>query len=499
MGRLACKLLGNTPLIFPTLEFFLFFSFVFVANWYVLPAIFPDPKARKSVVHVFLLIVSYIFYMSWNWKFGGLILLSTVIDFILADLIFESKNQRFRKWLIVLSLVLNLVFILGFFKYYEFLSGNLNTLLVKLGWEAIFPVLKVVLPVGVSFYTFQSLSYTIDVYRGVIPSEKHFIRFALFVSFFPQLVAGPIVTAKTFLPQLLTEKQISDIPFRKAIRYFILGYFKKVVLSDNISPIADLIFKNPDVYSTEALWLGAFLFWVQVYCDFSGYTDMAYSAALLLGYELPENFRMPYLSQSVTEHWRRWHITLSTWLRDYVYFSLGGNRKGVLRHRFNVWFTMFVGGVWHGANWTFVIWGSIQGGFLLIEAVLKDLKNRWFPNLIPSPFWKKLLTPTRILYATAVAVTFGVIFRSANIESALRMIHGMYVYQSGELRPYMLKQGIPAILCVAVGHYLGWFIFEKGKQFKVPVWLEFVSYPFIAFLLAIMSPDGEIPFIYFDF
>ncbi|TGM99823.1 MBOAT family O-acyltransferase [Leptospira dzoumogneensis] len=486
-------------MIFPTLEFFLFFSFVFVTHWYILPALIPEPKLRKSLIHIFLLIVSYIFYMSWNWKFGGLILLSTLIDFFLADLIFESKNQVFRKRMIVISLVLNLVFILGFFKYYGFLSENLNALLHTLGFQSLFPVLKIVLPVGISFYTFQSLSYTIDVYRGAIPSEKNFIRFALFVSFFPQLVAGPIVTAKSFLPQLQTEKKIEDIPFRKAIRYFLMGYFKKVVLSDNISPIADLIFKNPDVYSTEALWLGAFLFWVQVYCDFSGYTDMAYSAALLLGYELPENFRMPYISQSVTEHWRRWHITLSTWLRDYVYISLGGNRVGLFRHRFNVWFTMFVGGIWHGANWTFLIWGSIQGGFLLIESVLKEWKAKWFPNLTIPDSWDKALTPVRVLYASTVAVTFGVIFRSANIESALKMIHGMYVYQSGELRPYMLKQGIPAILCVIIGHYLGWLIYEKGKEFKIPVWLEFSLYPLIAFCFAILSPDGEIPFIYFDF
>ncbi|TGK04757.1 MBOAT family protein [Leptospira semungkisensis] len=486
-------------MIFPTLEFFLFFSFVFLANWYILPFLFPKHEIRKKVIHIFLLVMSYIFYMSWNWKFGGLILLSTIIDFVLADLIHESKNQSARKWMIVTSLVLNLVFILGFFKYYDFLSHNLNSLLQYIGLPGLFPILKIVLPVGVSFYTFQSLSYTIDVYRGVIPSEKNFIRFALFVSFFPQLVAGPIVTAKSFLPQLQTEKRLEDIPFRKAIRYFLLGYFKKVVLSDNISPISDLIFKDPGNYSTEALWLAALLFWVQVYCDFSGYTDMAYSAALLLGYELPENFRMPYISQSVTEHWRRWHITLSSWLRDYVYISLGGNRAGKFRHRFNVWFTMFVAGIWHGANWTFFVWGSIQGGFLMVESMIKEWKAQFFPDLKPSPFWEKLLTPTRILYASIVCITFGVIFRAANLDMAFQFIHGMYSYQAGELRPYMLKQGVPAILAVIVGHYLGWLIFEKGKEFRIPAWLEFTLYPILVFVLAILSPDGEIPFIYFDF
>ncbi|EQA44628.1 membrane-bound O-acyltransferase family MBOAT [Leptospira broomii serovar Hurstbridge str. 5399] len=486
-------------MLFPTLEFFLFFSFVFLVHWYILPFLFPNHHIRKFFVHVFLLITSYAFYMSWDWRFGGLILLSTVIDFVLADKIHESKDPAFRKSMITLSLVLNLVFILGFFKYYNFLCGSLNDLLLVLGFPGIFPILKIVLPVGVSFYTFQSLSYTIDVYRGTIPSEKSFLRFALFVSFFPQLVAGPIVTAKTFLPQLETEKKLESIQFRKAIRYFFLGYFKKVILSDNVSPIGDLIFKNPESYSTEALWLAAFLFWVQVYCDFSGYTDMAYSCALLLGYELPENFRMPYLSRSVTEHWRRWHITLSSWLRDYVYISMGGSRAGAFRHRFNIWFTMFVAGFWHGANWTFVLWGSIQGGFLLIESLLKDLKSRVFPNLSLHPAWDNAFIPIRIVYTSLVAITFGVIFRSETLSKAFTMISGMYSYRIGELRPYMFKFGIPAILCVIVGHYLGWLIFEKEKRIRIPVWLEFSLYPFGAVLFALLSPDAEVPFIYFQF
>ncbi|PKA05667.1 MBOAT family O-acyltransferase, partial [Leptospira ellisii] len=274
-----------------------------------------------SVTHYFLLIVSYYFYMSWDWRFGGLILLSTVIDFVLAAKIHSSEDKNVKFTLITVSLVLNLVFILGFFKYYNFFADSLNLFLGTFGIKGALPILNIILPVGISFYTFQSLSYTIDVYRGQIQPERSFLRFALFVSFFPQLVAGPIVTAKTFLPQMDTVKNLTDIQFRKAIRYFIMGYFKKVVLSDNISPITQLIYANPQDYGTAALWLGATLFAVQVYCDFSGYTDMAYGSALLLGYELPENFRMPYVARSITEHWRRWHMTLSTWLRDYVYIS----------------------------------------------------------------------------------------------------------------------------------------------------------------------------------
>ena len=206
--------------------------------------------------------------------------------------------------------------------------------------------------------------------------EKSFIKFALYVSFFPQLVAGPIVTAKTFLPQLFRKVQFEDVNFKKAIRYFLLGYFKKVIISDNISPIVDLIFKNPENYGTSVLWLANVLFALQLYGDFSGYTDMAYSSALLLGYELPENFYLPFKATSVTDFWRRWHISLSTWLRDYIYISLGGSRYGRLRHKFNLFMTMFLGGIWHGANWTFFLWGIFMGFFLAIESTIGDLQER---------------------------------------------------------------------------------------------------------------------------
>lgn len=359
------------------------------------------------------------------------------------------------------------------------------------------PILHVILPVGISFYTFQSLSYTIDVYRRQILPEKSFLRFALFVSFFPQLVAGPIVTAKTFLPQLDTAKNLTEIRFRKAIRYFILGYIKKVVLSDNAAPIVEKIFGHPENYGTVALWLGATLFLIQIYCDFSGYTDMAYASALLLGYELPENFRMPFIARSVTEHWRRWHITLSTWLRDYVYISLGGNRAGVFRHRFNLWFTMFVAGFWHGAAWTFVIWGSCQGTILLLEALYGSLKEKYFRDFRILP--DKILAPIQIILTCFVSVAVGTWFRAESFTKGWTMLKKMFVYTEGGLRPYMLKTGIPVILCVIAGQWLGYFIFEKKKEWNPPVWFEFSFYPIIAVILALLTPDQELPFIYFQF
>lgn len=435
--------------------------------------------------------------MSWDWRFGGLILLSTVIDFVLAAKIGSSRDGRTRFALITISLILNLVFILGFFKYYNFFADSINLFLGHFGVKNALPILRVILPVGISFYTFQSLSYTIDVYRRQILPEKSFLRFALFVSFFPQLVAGPIVTAKTFLPQLDTAKNLTEIRFRKAIRYFILGYIKKVVLSDNAAPIVEKIFGHPENFGTVALWLGATLFLIQIYCDFSGYTDMAYASALLLGYELPENFRMPFIARSVTEHWRRWHMTLSTWLRDYVYISLGGNRAGVLRHRFNLWFTMFVAGFWHGAAWTFIIWGSCQGTILLLEALYGSLKEKHFRDFRILP--DKILAPIQIILTCFVSVAVGTWFRAESFTKGWVMLKKMFVYSEGGLRPYMLKTGIPVVLCVIAGQWLGYFIFEKNKEWNPPVWLEFSFYPIVAVILALLTPDLELPFIYFQF
>ncbi|WCL48826.1 MBOAT family O-acyltransferase [Leptospira sp. GIMC2001] len=485
-------------MLFSNFEFFLFFAFVFFFYWYILPLIYRNPTSLLKGTHLFLLIVSYFFYMSWDWRFGGLILISTWIDFYAGSVIFNSSRLIQRKIALWVSVIVNLVFILGFFKYYNFLAESLNIMMQSyLGFPTSLPILDIILPVGVSFYTFQSLSYTIDIYRGVIPAERSFVKFALFVSFFPQLVAGPIVMAKTFLPQLEVEKSVNDIPFRKAIRYFLMGYFKKVILSDNVSPIVDLIYANPEAYSTGAIWLATILFAVQIYCDFSGYSDMAYSVALLLGFHLPENFRMPFISLSITEYWRRWHLTLSSWLRDYVYISMGGSKAGVIRHRFNLWFTMFVGGVWHGANWTFVIWGSIQGGLLLVEIFLKNFRERFIH--FDYSAYRPYMNVFRLFFTMFITLTTASCFRAESLEKEIIILGKMFQYSEGILRPYMLKTGIPAIAAMIIGHWLGYLIFEKGKIFKIPPKLEFALYPIGVILFSLFTPDNEIPFIYFQF
>ena len=479
-------------MLFPSIEYFLFFGIIFFTYWYLIPILFKEKV--EFVKHFFLLISSYYFYMSWDYRFGALILISTLIDFILALLIEKETRNKIKLFYLNLSLFLNLICILGFFKYYDFLAKSLNYIQGK---DTI-PVLHIILPVGISFFTFQSLSYTIDVYRGELKAEKSFLKFALFVSFFPQLVAGPIVTAKTFLPQLSNSVHLENIEFRKAIRYFIMGYVKKVIISDNLSPIVDLIYKNSNSYDGIALFLGALFFLIQLYGDFSGYSDMAFGSALLLGYHLPENFLMPLKGTSVTDFWRRWHISLTSWLRDYIYISLGGSRKGPILHKLNLFLTMFIAGVWHGANWTFFIWGIYMGIFLVIESLLKPITSKI--DLIKNQFFKNSIQFFSILYGIGIVAIGCSFFRGESIEQSIQMFFRILSLESGiSLRPYMIKTFLILFILVFIGYYYGTKIFEKAVEYKISQKLEFFIYPFLVLLIALFTNDNEAPFVYFQF
>lgn len=489
-------------MIFSDFEYFVFFLFVFFSAWYLFPSLFKGEKKEQRILHIFLLVVSYYFYMSWDYRFGALILLSTFIDYFVGLRLGNTENQRLRLALLYFSLITNLVFILGFFKYYNFVASTTNSLGGYVGHENVLPILHIILPAGISFFTFQSLSYTIDVYRKEIPSERDFIKFSLFVSFFPQLVAGPIVTARTFLPQLYETKKFEDIEFRIAIRFFMLGYFKKAVLSDQIAPTLELIFKDPTSLHTYTLWIGSVLGGVQVYLDFSGYSDMAIGSALLLGYKLPTNFNLPFIATSVSGFWRRWHITLNSWLRDYIYFPMGGSRVSSLRRKFNLWFTMFVSGVWHGANWTYVFWGSLNGVFYVIEEFYHDV----FPKKDVNREGKFLVKVKQVitflfqnLFSNLAFFLGAVFFRSASFENAILHIKGMFLWQSGLLRPYMWKDFLWVVCLVSLGHILGYLIFEKEKGRKIPAWAELTFYPIAFLFLSLFTPENSTPFIYFQF
>jgi D-alanyl-lipoteichoic acid acyltransferase DltB (MBOAT superfamily) len=343
------------------------------------------------------------------------------------------------------------------------------------------------------------MSYTIDVYRKEIEVEKSFIRFALFVSFFPQLVAGPIVTAKTFLPQLYKDSEFEEIPFLKAIRYFFLGYIKKVIISDNISPIVDLVYSNPESYGSSATWLASILFIAQIYCDFSGYTYMAYSSALLLGYELPENFRLPLICRSFTDFWRRWHISLSSWLKEYLYFSLGGSKVGYFRHKLNLVLTMLIAGLWHGASWNFVLWGGLQGVIMAVE----NAYSGYVVNKYGKEFANKKIPILRYVIqniSTLLFFTFiGTLFRTGDMKTELLILKNFMNFSDMGLRPYMVKIGFSAIMALIVGNVIGIYIYERNVKLMIPKYVEFIFYIFSSLFISLLTNDNLTPFIYFQF
>ncbi|WP_293078483.1 MBOAT family O-acyltransferase [Moorena sp. SIO3H5] len=501
-------------MIFTEFRFLFFFLTVFCIYWTL-----SEHQHRK----IWLLICSYLFYAAWNWRFLSLMLASTIIDYVVGLMISrpiiddanpdcETKetnstknfdwnnlaskpiNSRQRKLWLVLSLVGNLS-ILGFFKYYNFFTDSAANFLNWLGLPISFPILQVILPVGISFYTFQTLSYSLDIYRGKLKPTKKFWDFALFVSFFPQLVAGPIVRAAIFLPQLLTPKTFSQVEVRSCLMLFLVGYFKKACVADNLSPIVDKYFANPEMYTVASAWIGVISFIIQVYCDFSGYSDMAIASAGLLGYKLPLNFNFPYFASNITELWKRWHITMSNWFRDYLYVPLMRRREKKDRTKFfsysNLIYTMLVTGLWHGAAWHFVVWGGLNGIALAVH-------KEWSTRLSP---YKKLL-PVR--NALGVPLTFyffsasGIFFRSEDFFSGLTIVKSFVFFNSPGTENLGLQAAwifIPLVL-LHWAAYKNWF---TNWWRIVPNWSFAVIYGlFVSAILPLVRVAYQ-PFIYFQF
>ncbi|HSO50062.1 MAG TPA: MBOAT family protein, partial [Acidimicrobiia bacterium] len=365
-------------MFFNSLAFAVFLPTVVGLYWIV-------PARHRTVL---LLLASYVFYGWWDVRFLSLIVISTLVDFMVGRRLGITEDPRHRKRWLLVSVIANLG-MLGFFKYWGFFVDSAATLLSSFGLEPNLPLLQVVLPVGISFYTFQTLSYTIDVYRRHLEPEASLTRFALFVAFFPQLVAGPIERARHLLPQLRnlpsTPRQIDWSGSSKLI---VRGLFRKVVIADGLAPLVNEVFATPGRYGSITVALGVIAFSLQIYGDFAGYTDIARGTARLFGVDLMENFKAPYLSRGFSEFWRRWHISLSTWLRDYLYLPLGGSRGGRLATSRNVMLTMLLGGLWHGAAWGFVVWGGLHGVYLVVERwVLRDRtkdgdKSRGLPVIL---------------------------------------------------------------------------------------------------------------------
>jgi D-alanyl-lipoteichoic acid acyltransferase DltB (MBOAT superfamily) len=355
-----------------------------------------------------LLVASYFFYACWDWRFLGLLLLSTTCDWLLAGAISrEPTRERARRW-VACSVGVNLVF-LGFFKYFNFFIDSANSLLSSFGLSTWDFSLRVILPVAISFYTFQSISYIVDVYRGEIQPAQNPIDFALFVAFFPHMVAGPIMHSRDLLPQFQRERRTTFLQVRTGLWLMLLGFFKKVVVGDNLAPIVDQVFAQTAAPAGAAVLLGVYAFALQIYCDFSGYSDIARGVAKLLGIELMVNFNRPYMAVNPSDFWRRWHISLSTWLRDYLYVPIGGNRGGRARTYLNLMITMLLGGLWHGAAWNFLLWGAYHGILLVLHRLfVLDLKV-WTGNSLPGRIVSRFVMFNAVCYG-------WLLFRAGSFE-----------------------------------------------------------------------------------
>ena len=390
-------------MLFNSIQYLFFFPVVILSYYFL-----KDVSKRLLL----LLISSYIFYMCWNPIFILLIIVSTIVDYIVGNQIDRTTDKSKKKAFLFLSLIANLG-ILSYFKYYNFLLENLNYILSSLELNYTIPAASILLPVGISFYTFQTLSYTIDVYRGQRKSEKSFLAFAVFVSFFPQLVAGPIERSTTLLPQLKKLSNPNHLMIRKGLELILWGLFKKIVVADRLAEYVNIVFESPSEFYTAQLITAAIFFSFQIYCDFSGYSDIAIGSAKVLGIKLMDNFKGPYFSLSIQEFWRRWHISLSTWFRDYLYIPLGGNRISSQRTYYNLVLVFLATGIWHGANWTFIIWGLYHGFFLIVERLgfIRIL------NKLPNTF--------NYIY-TYLVVTIGwILFRAKNIDDVILYFSNM--------------------------------------------------------------------------
>jgi alginate O-acetyltransferase complex protein AlgI len=442
-----------------------------------------------------LLFASYLFYGAWDWRFLSLIAISTGVDYFVALELGRRDDPRWRRLLLGLSLLTNLG-ILGFFKYANFFAENLQALGASLGLEPSRPVLEILLPVGISFYTFQTLSYTIDVYRRRLEPTRDLLDFALFVAFFPQLVAGPIERAARLLPQIASARRVDWQGFNSGAWLIFWGLFKKVVIADNLAVMVDFVFNPASSPTSLELLMGICAFAFQIYCDFSGYTDIARGVSRLMGFELMLNFRLPYFATSPADFWRRWHISLSTWLRDYLYISLGGNRLGTrLRYR-NLMITMLLGGLWHGAAWPFVLWGAYHGVLLVCHQLLQP----WLARLGPSSAAGARAWWLLRVFATFQLVCFGwLLFRSESLgqlASHLALLAGPLElgFAASWLLPFAVLTAPLALVQIAQA---------RSGDLEVPLrWslpLRAVTYTALFFIFVTLGEDGGQPFVYFQF
>jgi alginate O-acetyltransferase complex protein AlgI len=442
-----------------------------------------------------LLLASYIFYSAWNPFFVCLLIFSTLVDWTLARKIFDAKDRRIKKVYLLSSLFVNLG-LLGYFKYGSFLVENSVFVLNLFGVEFQPAPINIILPVGISFYTFQTLSYTIDTFRGNIKPGKSFLNYALYVSFFPQLVAGPIVRANDFLPQCKDPRKASEDQFGWGLSLLTIGLFMKIIFADTIlAPLVDQVYGNPGYYSSLETWIAVFAFSAQIFCDFAGYSTAAIGVALCFGFILPDNFKSPYGALGFSDFWQRWHISLSSWLRDYLYISLGGNRASSLRTGCNLMITMLIGGLWHGASWLFVIWGGLHGLYLMAEHKIPVELNKADISMFTRAF-------LIILTFIVVSLTW-VFFRSESMEVALNIFDNLFRLASSDRGPMLSSNEIVTPLIASLS-LLFWHIVGRNSTLEChfdrlhPAMRGLVLSAMLFSIFLFASGDDR-AFIYFQF
>ena len=428
-------------MLFNTIDFALFLPIVFFLYWFL-------TDKNLKLQNLLIVISSYIFYGWWDWRFLLLILFSTLIDYIIGLQLAKQEDKQHRKILLWASLVFNLGF-LGFFKYYNFFLDNFTTAFSFFGADIKSNSLSIILPIGISFYTFQTLSYTIDIYKKNLQPTKNFLAFAAFVSFFPQLVAGPIERASNLLPQFYKKRKFNYHLAVDGMQQIVWGLFKKMVIADNCAEYADVIFDNSADYSGSTLVLGAVFFAFQIYGDFSGYSDIAIGTSRLFGFNLKQNFAFPYFSRDIAEFWRRWHISLSTWFRDYLYIPLGGSRVGAWKKVRNIFIIFIVSGSWHGANWTFIVWGTLNAVYFL-PVLVSNNNRKNLDSVAKGKYFPTIKEFSSMFITFALTLLGSIFFRAESLQHAFQYISEIMSYSLFDMPHFMgiRKAGMVSILIV---------------------------------------------------
>jgi alginate O-acetyltransferase complex protein AlgI len=481
-------------MLFNSLSFAIFLPIIFLLYWFVF-------TKNLKYQNLFLLAASYFFYGYWDWRFTFLLAFSTFLDYVTGLKIYHSTSNRHKKIWLTISVVTNLGF-LGFFKYYNFFIESFADVLQQFGLTPHFSTLSIILPVGISFYTFHGLSYVFDIYNKKIKPTTNWINYSLFVSFFPLLVAGPIERATHLLPQVEKRRTFYYEKAVDGLRQILWGLFKKIVIADSCAEYANMIFNNSGNYSGSTLVLGAIFFTFQIYGDFSGYSDIALGTARLLGFELLQNFKFPYFSRDIAEFWRRWHISLSSWFRDYLYIPLGGSKGGTWMKIRNTFIIFLVSGFWHGANWTFIVWGFLNALFIMPSIIFKTNRNNL--DIIAQgkyvPTFKELFN---MILTFGLTVFAWIFFRAKNVSNAFHYISNIFSSSLFKL-PDQTTYSTNILLLITLFIIIEWF----GRQNKYaieniniiqPRIIRWSIYATIIFLIGMFMQTAGTPFIYFQF